>query len=154
MKKRTITVTTGHGTITRTTARDYAFVVVARGEHPAVVTNRHTNLIAWNVDAARYVRAQINGTEPNRLNKSIETLTADLASYEQTIANADALLAEALRAAEADLVAPYHQMGAWSSRLDLARKEYDRQRTYYRDVRIFEVATGREVLASLATVTK
>jgi hypothetical protein len=36
----------------------------------------------------------------------------------------------------------------WSSRLDLARREFDKLRERFRDVRIFEVATGREVLAS------
>jgi hypothetical protein len=59
-------------------------------------------------------------------------------------------LCDALNQSDADLLAPFQEKsGVWSSRLDLARREYERLLDRYRDVRIFDVSTGAQVLANV-----
>lgn len=66
MKKNQIIVETPYGTVTRTSARPYQFVIVSKGVSVAYELARHEASVAYNTKlAARYlVTAAAGGTNP------------------------------------------------------------------------------------------
>ncbi len=147
MKKQTLTVATENGTLTRTTARAYAFVVAARGERLDYIAARRAaegaQLAAWEKEYA----AVAEGRKAPLGSLSREEYINDfLPNIRETIANHDANFDGRIERANAEAAAPYvSTSGVWSSRLDLARKEAAKLAEIYRDVRIFSVADGAEV---------
>jgi hypothetical protein len=155
MKKQTFVVVTPHGTLTRTTARAYAFVVVARGDRKTCIRRRNASDVEATISNRAYYLELIAELERghkryDHVEMSIDEERANLAAADAFLAGGwEGALCEALNASDAALLAPFAATsGVWSSRLDLARREFDKLAAHYRDVRVFEVATGREVLAT------
>jgi hypothetical protein len=145
--KKVLTVQTPFGPITRTTDKTtYAYIVCARGESPSYLTRWHAHYVAQILDGVAYRERQLAGTEKVYDFETREQIAAQLVECREWLANADQILSAKLSAADRELVAPFVSVGTtWSSRLPLARKRAEQLRDTYRDVRIFDVATGQEV---------
>jgi hypothetical protein len=119
--KNTLTVTTEHGTFTRTTARTYAFVVAFRAE-------RHDYIERDEVYYQNKLR------QPGLSEREQHYYAAALVQRAQEHIDSDI-----------DANEPFGEKSTvWSSRLDLARKEATKLRERFRDVRIFTL-DGQEV---------
>jgi hypothetical protein len=146
-KKQNLTVVTDFGTFTRTTARDYAFVVACRGRKHETIEREYANNRASQTDNVAYLRRKLAGTERIYDWETRAEVEQSLAASEAWLAGGGELARQAdIAAADAALLAPFGEKACtWSSRLDLARKQAAKDREWYRDVRIFDVATGQEV---------
>lgn len=149
MAKHKLTVTTEHGTFTRTTARTYAFLVAARGRRVDEINHRREReRIYLTKELAKYRAVVESGIVPAnfRSSSTLDDYRRYAANTAVEIEHLDAKYDREIVEAEAAAGAPFAAGGAsWSSRFDLARREADKLRTFYRDVRIFDVATGAEV---------
>jgi hypothetical protein len=150
MAKPTLTVTTPMGTVTRSTARPYQFVVLARAERlDYLERTREGGRTRIQQDIARYARV----VETQQLPKGYESLSlADYANdylphAQQELAGLDAKMDARVADSHRDLETPVARTsGVWSSRLDLARKEAAKLSELYREVRIYSL-DGAEVFA-------
>ncbi len=148
MPKTTYRVETPHGTITRTTNRTYAYVVVARAYRKDLILAQHQFTIVQLPKDRAYILGKLAEIEAGQVDgyTTAGQRREQLAQVDAQIAGTDDALAADLAKSDAALTAPFDgKSGAWSSRLDLARKEAARLADHYRDVRIFDVATGAEV---------
>ena len=113
--KTKVTVRTAEGSvITRTTARAYAFIVVARGERPDVIEGRRVRRHAsCDQQIAEYGRVLATGIVPAeyRRSSSLADYATYLAHVTEEKAGLDSRAAEATAAANADLVAPFASNG-------------------------------------------
>jgi len=149
MAKRTLTVTTEFGTFTRTTHRDYTYVIVAGPRRfESREQERQAEMRGSRESIAYYRRIIDNGGDPDAPLWRQKYIAEGLASgeYAKALASARARLTtnDARGVITEDSGKPC--AWGWSSRLDLARKEAASSRLRWaRWVRIFDIATGQEV---------
>lgn len=151
MAKRKLTVVTEFGTFSRQTDRQYQFVIISRGLHAHVVERRHRDAIAYALDSIQFYEKEL--AKPGDAHFSYSTThdgvkltgrqTAELAlaQYRESVQNDARDLASKLASAAAEGFGA----SSWSSRFDLARKAAADAAEYNMDVRIIDVATGKEV---------
>lgn len=159
MAKQTLTVKTAEGTITRTTDRPYAYVTCARAWRKDVICRRAEEQTKSTISNRAYDVEMVAELEKGIVRFSHSGTAAEqIADHQAAIVEADRLLAGGIQAklaedlaqSDVDVAAPLQpKQGIWSSRLDLARKTYADLLQYHRDVRIYEVATGRQVFPAL-----
>ena len=146
-----LTVTTEIGTFTRQTARPYTYVVVANGgsdwairEHLKFELDRaKSNVEYWTAVRDFERDAPLNYTvTPNRPYSAVE-VAAELAKNQALVDQIESGQALADQTAKA-AAAPFAAL-TWCSRLDLARKEQRTWAARFREVRIYDVATGQVV---------
>jgi hypothetical protein len=147
MAKAKLSVATADGTITRTTDREYAFVVVARGQkHSSVNGHREAQRKALQGYVKEYTEV-VEGRRPTQYTATIADYQRYLSGSLLELDGLDAKFDAQIEAADRDLVEPFEK-GTWSSKLYLARREYDKLALTYRDVRVYDVATGALVLGT------
>jgi hypothetical protein len=145
--KQTLVVKTEVGTFTRTTARTYNFIIVAKGiKHERLEARRLAEIKQVEKHLAECEHALATGEPGMELRKDPVARAFDLKchqgwlqdkQYERWVASAK----QDLRSLK--LQGPITQdkgtwaCHAWSSRIDLARKVADQLAPTYRDVRIF-----------------
>lgn len=134
-----LTVTTPEGTFTRRTARNYTHLVVAGPtRHEVAEAERLANLDHYSLMARRYAR--LKGSDGKPLEARWLDRAAEWAGSEAKAA--------AHQANMGPITTDQGTWGvlSWNSRLDLARAEATRDTaSRYREVRIYEVATGNLV---------
>lgn len=142
-KKTKLEVATEFGTFTRTTDHPYQFVVISRGYLAATVERIHKHAIESAKDNLAYELDQLAGANGQSLYdwESRESVEASVERNRKMIADADEILAAQL----AEAAAAKYGVQGWTSRIDLARKSAAKARENFKDVRIIEVATGKEV---------
>jgi hypothetical protein len=157
MAKTKLEVKTEHGTFTRTTARTYTHLVIAKGYRAEKIeASRLFEITEARKDATRYRKVIAQGHDPQFPN-SAEWLAEG--KYAQWAEEADQRAArlEAVGPITADLdnwglhdanlaSTPTWGVLGWCGRLDLARKLADTDgASRYRTVHIIDVATGQVV---------
>jgi len=165
MAKAKLTVTTPVGTFTRQTARTYTHVVIVDGVRSELLeANRLASIESLKRDIVKYERAIAdngaadlaeerarvlrNGMTPERADEWVASIAYIHAADEQSKYRASAVARLAELEARGPIVEDEVKVGdlGWCGRLDLARKlATSTQANRYRTVRIFEVATGKEV---------
>jgi hypothetical protein len=147
--KTTLTVVTAVGTLTRTTARPYAYVVTARGRRLDVIERQRVEGHAHYVRKIREYTEVVEGKRAPMSLLNVEEYRTDfLPKAIATKAGLDAVAAAEV-AASADALTQPVTSGEWSSRLDLALKAARKLQDWFQDVRVFEVATGKQVAGTM-----
>lgn len=150
MAKTKLTVKTDIGTFTRSTARSYEALVVAKGERSEQLeAERIAGIKHAQAEAARYRRILETG-QPDRVRDHARAFDLEChATYMADGSYAKWAEQEAATAARLEAQGTITEdagdwfCAGWSGRLDLAVKEASSSRlTRYRSVRIYEVATG------------
>jgi len=143
MAKQKLTVTTDAGTFTRTTARTYTHIVVAKGaRHEVAEARRQANLQSLRDIVARYRKTLVTGVDPTDRNEYHRAQTARSiadGSYATWIPEYDARIAaaEAVAPITEDIGTTFGLVG-WCGRADLAVKLANTEGAQeYRDVRIY-----------------
>jgi len=151
MPQKKLTVVTDVGTFTRQTARTYTHIVVVKDKrHEVLEAQRVAEMASCRKYAASYRETVRTGvSKDDRTDWHREHTTARIAdgSFAKWIEQYDAEAAalEARGPVTADGETPWEVL-SWCGRLDLARKEYaSKSASYYRHVRIYDVATGQQV---------
>ena len=162
MKKQLLTVTTAHGTFTRTTARAYSHIVVVSHLRAEILERqRLASLAEQKRQLARNLRTietgQCQDARPGASGDWDRQCTAKFLA-DGSYADFVATNREAIARLESQGVITEDGKQTpgcigWCGRLDLAMKLAAIEAATFRNVRIFEVATGREVRASIAPVT-
>lgn len=152
MAKQKLTVKTDIGTFTRSTARSYEAIVVAKGEKAeALESERLGRIKEAKKEAAKYRRILASG-QPEDVRDHPVSRAFDLemhakfladGSYAKWIGQLDAEVAKLEALGQITQDAGDWFCHGWSGRLDLAVKEAGSSRlSRYRSVRIYEVASG------------
>lgn len=147
-KTTKLTVKTDVGTFTRTTARTYTHLVVAKGvRHEILEAERLTKLQSLTNERARYAATILSGIDPQHPEHVADWLAAGL--YAKWVAGLNERIAAIATPITEDRGTSWDVLG-WCGRPDLAfRKATEKGRVHYydsasrhREVRVYAVADG------------